>query len=36
MSNPDSIQNNYWLFELTNYNRDIVEDKKKGQVCLCL
>lgn len=30
MSNPDSIQNNYWLFELTNYNRDIVEDKKKG------
>jgi len=29
-SNPDSIQNNYWLFELTNYDRDIVEDKKKG------
>ena len=30
LSNPDSIQNNYWLFELTNYSRDIIEDKKRG------
>lgn len=30
MSNPDSIENNYWLFELTNYNRDVVDGKKKG------
>jgi len=30
MSNPDSIQNNYWLFELTDYSRDIIEDKKRG------
>ena len=30
ISNPDSIENNYWLFELTNYNRDVVDGKKKG------
>ncbi len=30
MSNPDSIENNYWLFELTDYNRDTIGDKKKG------
>ena len=30
LSNPDSIQNNYWLFELTNNSRDIIEDKKRG------
>ena len=30
ISNPDSIENNYWLFELTNYNRDGVDGKKKG------
>ena len=33
ISNPDSIANNYWLFELTDHNRDIVDGKKKG-VCL--
>jgi len=30
ISNPDSIENNYWLFELTNHNRDVVDGKKKG------
>ena len=30
MSNPDSIANNYWLFELTNYNRNDIDGKKKG------
>lgn len=30
ISNPDSIERNYWLFELTNYNRDVVDGKQKG------
>ena len=30
MSNPDSIANNYWLFELTNHNREVIDGKKKG------
>ena len=30
ISNPDSIENNYWLFELTNRNRDEADGKKKG------
>ena len=29
LSNPDSIANNFWLFELTNHGKDIYE-KKKG------
>lgn len=30
MSNPDSIENNYWLLELTNHNQDTIDGKKKG------
>ncbi len=29
LSNPDSIANNFWLFELTNHGRDVYE-KKEG------
>lgn len=28
ISNPHSIVNNFWLFELTNHNRDTWDDKK--------
>lgn len=28
LSNPDSIANNFWLFELTNYNKETINNKK--------
>lgn len=28
LSNPGSIENNFWLFELTNHNRDTFNNKK--------